>query len=240
MTAEAPRDGELATLAASHGLGSGQRRQLATLLAVVGEDSRAPTAIRDRDRALREHLADSLVALELEVIRAAGTMADMGSGAGFPGAALAVALPASQVSLVEATARKADFLRRLAARADLANVKVVNTRLELWEEGVSGTDAVLARALGPQAVVLEYAAPLLRVGGTLVEWRGRRARDDEAQGQRAAAVLGLELEAVVAVTPFEGARERHLHVFRKVVETDRRFPRRPGMASKRPLGAARG
>ena len=71
----------------------------------------------------------------------------------------------------------------------------------------------------------------------LVAWKGARSADAEAAGARAAAALGLEVGSVLRVEPFEGARERHLHVYRKVASTPERFPRRPGMAVKRPLGA---
>jgi 16S rRNA (guanine527-N7)-methyltransferase len=76
---------------------------------------------------------------------------------------------------------------------------------------------------------------LLREGGALVAWKGRRDDDEEAQGARAAAIVGLELEQVLPVSPYDGADHRHLHVLRKVAPTPERFPRRAGMARKRPL-----
>jgi 16S rRNA (guanine527-N7)-methyltransferase len=85
-------------------------------------------------------------------------------------------------------------------------------------------------------VVAEYAAPLLRVGGRLVAWRGRRDPADEAAGARAALQLGLEAREPVAVRPYPAAEHRHLHVMVKTGETPAKFPRRPGVARKRPLG----
>ncbi len=114
----------------------------------------------------------------------------------------------------------------------------VNARAESWPEGLGACDLVTARALAPLAVVAEYAAPLLALRGSMVAWRGRREPEDEAAGDRAAAELGLELGAVVRVQPYPGALHRHLHVMRKVAPTPDRFPRRPGMARKRPLGGA--
>ena len=95
----------------------------------------------------------------------------------------------------------------------------------------------MARALAPLAVVAEYAAPLLRIGGALVAWRGRRDAGEEVSGANAAGELGLEARAPIAVTPYPGALHRHLHVMVKVAETPAQFPRRAGMARKRPLGA---
>jgi 16S rRNA (guanine527-N7)-methyltransferase len=85
-------------------------------------------------------------------------------------------------------------------------------------------------------VLVEYAAPLLRCGGVLVAWKGARDDEEERRGAAAAAALGMEVEEVRSVAPFAGARNRHLHVLRKVGATPEGFPRRPGMARKRPLG----
>jgi len=86
-------------------------------------------------------------------------------------------------------------------------------------------------------VVVEYTAPLLVLGGTLVAWRGRRDPSAEAVAARAAAEIGLEPAEVVQVQPYSAAENRYLHLMSKVTETPRGFPRRPGMALKRPLGA---
>ncbi len=102
--------------------------------------------------------------------------------------------------------------------------------------GAGAYDAVTARAVASLAVVVEYAAPLLSVGGVLVAWRG--ARDAAAEDAAAAAAerLRMAVRGVERVVPFAGAENRHLHVFEKVGPTPPEFPRRPGMARKRPLG----
>ena len=85
-------------------------------------------------------------------------------------------------------------------------------------------------------MVLEYAAPLLEHGGVLVDWRGRRDADQEAAAAGAAEQLGMRLREIRRTEPYEGARDHHLHVYEKVAETPSRFPRRAGVARKRPLG----
>ena len=190
------------------------------------------------DAILRDHLADSLVALELPEVRAATAIADLGAGAGFPGLPLAIALPDARVSLVESTGRKAAFIAAAIEACALGNAAAVHARVESWSQGLESCDLVTARALAPLAVVAEYAAPLLTDGGWLVAWRGRRDPDDEAAGARAAAELGLEPRAVTRVEPYPGALHRHLHLVRKIAPTPDRFPRRPGMARKRPSGGA--
>lgn len=201
------------------------------------EDPLAPTAVRDPMKAIDDHLADSLVGLELEPIRSAGSLADLGSGAGVPGLALAIALPGTRVSLVESASRRSTFLERAVVATETTNAAVVNTRVETWPEGLAAFDVVTARALAPLPVVAEYAAPLLAVGGTLVVWRGKRNPRDEEAAARAAAQLGLEPVEIRHMQPFPGAENRYLHLMSKVTETPLGFPRRPGMAVKRPLGA---
>lgn len=212
-----------------------QRSQLEALLSMLSAGD-APTTVRKPELAVDVHLADSLVALELEVVRQAVQIADLGSGAGFPGLPLAVALPSARLSLVESQRRKCSFLERALDCAGIENARVVCSRAEEWRDGLDMHDVVVARAVAAQAVVLEYAAPLLRLGGTLVDWRGRRNVEEERAAAQAAAELGLRLLEIRRVEPFVEARDHHLHLYAKVEPTPPRFPRRPGIARKRPLG----
>jgi 16S rRNA (guanine527-N7)-methyltransferase len=142
------------------------------------------------------------------------------------------------VSLVESNGRKCAFIAAAIEATGATNAAAVHARAEAWPDGLEASDLVTARALARLAVVAEYAAPLLAVGGSLVAWRGRRDPEDEAAGAGAAAELGLKPGTVTRVEPYPGALHRHLHVMRKVAPTPDRFPRRPGMARKRPLGGA--
>jgi len=231
------RNIELVSLVERYGLPEDATVALAALLDVLAADPHAPTTVREPAAALGTHLADSLVALELPVVREARAIADLGAGAGFPGLPLAIALPAAEVALVESIGRKCEFIRGAAATAGLANVEVVAERAEAWTAGLGTRDLVTARALAPLAVLAEYAAPLLREDGALVAWKGRRDEQEERDAAAAAQELGLAVEEVRAVRPYPGADHRHLHVLRKVAPTPPRYPRRPGMARKRPLGA---
>lgn len=210
--------------------------QLQVLLEVLAEDPAAPTALRDRERVLDDHLADALVALALEPVRTAATVADIGSGAGVPGLPLAIAKPRAEFVLVESNGRKCSFIVHAVAACGLGNVDVVNTRVEAWAVGGDRFELVTARALAPLAVVVEYAAPLLAQGGRLIAWRGGRDPTAEAAATAAARQLGLAAVAVESVQPYPGARQRHLHVFAKEKPTPPGYPRRPGVARKRPLG----
>ena len=227
---------ELAALAERYSLPPEAQNQLAALTELLISDARAATSVRDPGQVVADHIADSLVALELPQVREADAIADLGSGAGLPGLPLAIARPDAVVCLVESSGRKCAFIARAASTCGLPNTQVVNARAEAWVQGIGRHDLVAARALAPLPVVAEYAAPLLRVGGALVAWRGRREHDEETAAARAAEELGLEPAAPLAVRPYPGARHRHLHLMSKIRPTPSRFPRRPGVARKRPLG----
>jgi 16S rRNA (guanine527-N7)-methyltransferase len=222
-------------LCGRYALSAGEEQQLARILTMIAEDARAPTSVTVPSQAVDVHLADSLVALELEAVREATRIVDIGAGAGFPGLPLAVALPGSELKLIESQARKCAFMERIEAAAGIENAEAVCARAEEWPEGIGAHDLVVARALAPQPIVLEYAAPLLRLGGALVDWRGRRDSEEERVALEAAELLGLRRESIHRVEPFEGARDHHLHVYSKARETPDRFPRRAGMARKKPL-----
>ncbi len=229
-------DAGIAALIERYALSSTAHRQLRSLLRMLVGDPLAPTAVRDPTKVVADHYADSLVALDLIEVRSATAIADLGAGAGLPGLPLAIALPQSRVALVESSSRKCEFIERAVGECRLTNAVVVNARAEEWPDGRTRFDLVTARALAPLEVVVEYAAPLLRVGGCLVAWRGRREAEAEAAAAHAAAQLGLQPGAIRAVRPYPGAQNRNLHLMSKVMDTPPGFPRRPGVAVKRPLG----
>jgi 16S rRNA (guanine527-N7)-methyltransferase len=220
------------------GLAGPQIEALARVLEFLRADPLAPSAVRGAT-AVDVHVADSLSALALECVADARAVADLGSGAGFPGLPLAVALTDARVSLVESVARKCEFLERLCAATGVDNARVVCARAEEWTEGIGEHDLVVARALAPLAVVCEYAAPLLALGGSLVAWKGAVSEAEATAAERGAALLGLRREEVVRSEPYAGSVAHHLHVYRKVTQTPPAYPRRSGMASKRPLGGGR-
>ncbi len=232
-------EGRLAELARRYELSTRAVGALRALLAELAADERAPSGVRQIDQAVDVHVADSLEALAVPGVRTAAAIADVGAGAGFPGLAIAAALPQARVFLVESAARKVAFMARAADLAGLSNASPVLGRVEGWAAGKDACDVVLARAVGPLAVLAEYAAPLLRLGGTLVAWKGAPDQAEEAAGELAAGELGLASRGVLRVEPFPGVRHRTLYLYEKVRATPDRFPRRPGVARKRPLGSDR-
>ena len=211
--------------------------RLAALLRLVQESPHSLTAVREPGDGVDRHVADSLVGLQVEAIRMATRIADLGSGAGFPGLVLAIARPEAHITLVESVGKKATFLEEAVEELGLEHVEVVRGRAEAWRAGMGTIDVVTARALASLDILLEYAAPLLAVGGTLVAWKGHRSAEEEEGAATAAGILAMEAPQPVAVAGPAGV-ERHLYLSRKLGPTPPGYPRREGMARKRPLGAS--
>jgi 16S rRNA (guanine527-N7)-methyltransferase len=225
----------LTELVAQYGLQADAAPRLRKLLDLVQQSHHSLTAVRDPIAGVEVHIADSLAGLNVDAIQTAKLIADLGSGAGFPGLVLALALPEARVVLVESVGKKAGFLEEAAEDLRLENVEVVGGRAEAWEGGLGECDVVTARALAHLDVLLEYAAPLLRVDGALVAWKGKRDKGEETAAWKAGKILGMEAPVPTTVPGPEGS-ERHLYLSRKLRLTPAGYPRRPGMAAKRPLG----
>jgi 16S rRNA (guanine527-N7)-methyltransferase len=218
------------------------REAFEPLLAALAAEPDPHTTVSDPEAALEVHVADSLSGLEVSELVSARRIADMGAGAGFPGLVLAIAIPRAQVDLIESAGRKTAVIDRLIQAAELSNARSITARVEDYARqppavggGREAYDAVTARALGPLALVAEYAAPLLRMDGVLVAWKGARDADEEAAGAAAAARVGMAVKEVLPVQPYPASENRHLHVMCKIAPTPPEFPRRAGMARKRPL-----
>jgi 16S rRNA (guanine527-N7)-methyltransferase len=182
-----------------------------------------------REEAYERHVADALAGLHL-VDATRGEIVDVGSGTGVPGMVLALARPDRPVHLVESVQKKASVLAAIAVELEAHNVDV---RAERAEDLGRGDDRdrfglAVCRALAPPPVAVELCLPLVRPGGRLVIWAGET---DAGAIERAAREVGGELEAI---DPAPGDR-RSFVVVAKTGPTPERFPRRPGMAAKRPL-----
>ena len=181
------------------------------------------TGIADRDAAYRQHVLDSHAAVDV-VAGSEGPIVDVGSGGGAPGIPLAVAMPEREVTLLEATGRKCDFLRQVAG--DFPNVRVVQGRAEEQETDVWGV--AVAKALAEPAVAAEWCLPLVRPAGIVVLYTAVDA-DAVRVSAVAARVGGGDAEVVLV------SDTRALLVIPKLEPTPAGVPRRPGAARKRPL-----
>ncbi len=218
-------------------LDAGAREQLGTILKLLAEERASVSSVVD-ERAWKVHVADSLTGLEVTELRAATRIADVGAGAGFPGLALAVALPDARVDLIESVSRKCAFMQRAIDAAGIPTATVLNTRSEdlASGDGRESYDVVTARAVGRLSTLAELASPLLKPNGVLIAWKGKRDEDEESQLANASESLAMRPEQVLDVGNRAGSQHRHLHIIRKSGPTPTDLPRRPGIAKKRPKG----
>lgn len=198
------------------------------------------TAITERDEVQTRHFVDSLsaiLAVPANVVTSAH-MADVGSGAGFPGVPLAIVFPESRVTLIESTAKKTAFLSHLKELLGLANLTVLTGRAEELAhlpELRERFDIVLSRAVAELAALAELTLPFCRIGGTSVLHKRPDVADELARARQAIETLGGHLDRVVDVDLEVMKEKGALVVLDKIIATPDRFPRRPGMPAKRPL-----
>jgi len=196
------------------------------------------TSITAWEDVLAKHLLDCLAPLALGCPLTPGQrVADLGSGGGFPGLVLALVLPGVSFTLIEATRKKAEFLVNAAAALALPNVAVWPRRAEEAgaAEGREAFDVVMARAVAELPVLVELAHPLLRVGGELLAWKGPDVAGEASAADGALSRLGGWFRRSWCYELPAGKGRRQLVAVVKTGPTPEGFPRRPGMAAKRPL-----
>lgn len=215
------------------------RRRIERYLDLMAQSPISLSSVRDRDEAWRVHVLDSLSAVDLPEIANARRIADLGSGAGFPGVVLAARLPEVEVDLVESVKRKCEFMQAALEETGIANARPVRARSEELAAGAGreAYDAVTARAVGPLPALAELASPLLRDGGALIAWKGVPDAEEEEVAAQLTEATAMHPLRVVPVKPWPESRARRLHVLVKRGPTPAGLPRRPGMARKRPLTA---
>ena len=203
------------------------------------------TAITDYEQVQIKHFLDSLTCLLADedfaravCQRSGGRAIDVGAGAGFPGLPLKIVCLGLQLTLLEATGKKVGFLEHIVSRLELEGVEVVKGRAEVLGRDAAhreGYDLALARAVAELPVLVEYALPFCRLGGFLVAQKGAEGDAEAKAAEGAIAALGGVLRRVVHLELPHLAEARTLVVIEKIAPTPEKYPRRPGIPSKRPL-----
>ncbi|MFO0861128.1 MAG: 16S rRNA (guanine(527)-N(7))-methyltransferase RsmG [Phycisphaerales bacterium] len=241
-------------LSATHALGiefeAGDVEKLGLYLALLmkANESQNLTAIRDAAEAWRRHILDSLTLLPaIAEFPEGAKVIDVGSGGGLPGMPLAIVMPHIRFTLLEATAKKCDFLTQVASRIALKNVTVLCGRSErvAHDRGVRGDsfgtvthsgghretyDVVVSRAVGRLATLVELTAPLCRIGGSVLLIKGEKAEEELKEAERA-----MHLLKVVHVETLPTPTGR-IVILEKRSATPRDYPRADGEPARSPLG----
>lgn len=196
---------------------------------------------KDREQIVLGHLLDSLSCTTVAQTWSARSIVDVGAGGGLPGVPLSIVRPDASLTLIEAAEKKVRFLQYIKAELELSNLLILHARAE--EVGRDPTyretfDLATARALATLGVVIEYCAPLLRRDGYIISMKGKLSEEEFSGAVAASEILKVEVEQVqpVEYQPQFSPKHRRLVVLRKVEITPKNFPRKVGLAKKRPLG----
>jgi len=196
------------------------------------------TAIREPDQVITKHFLDSLSVLTATGCLNGQRVADVGSGAGFPGLVLKIACPAMRLTLIESVGKKADFCRHIVQTLDLPEVTVLAERAETaghMADHREAYDWAMARAVARLPILAEYLLPLVKPGGGMLAQKGETAAAEAEDAAHALQILGGKLENILPVELPGVAEPRYLVVIRKTGVTPERYPRRAGVPAKRPL-----
>lgn len=213
----------------------GDVEQLGRYLALLlrANESFNLTAIRDAEEAWQRHILDSLSLIPLLVSSEARRVIDVGSGGGLPGVPLAITLPDMHVTLLEATGKKARFLKETTRALALSNVSVSNDRAETIgrdrEQHREQYDVVIARAVGRLSVLLELTVPLAREGSLVLAIKGAKADEEIEEAKRALHLMHAKVIDQVSTTT------GRIVVIEKLRRTPKLYPRRPGEPKRAPL-----
>ena len=200
------------------------------------------TAITDREGVLVRHFLDSLSCLKVlpwADLAAGARVIDVGTGAGFPGLPLKIVCPGMRLTLLEATHKKVTYLEHIAQVLGLRDVEVIHRRAEALGRDLDHReehDWALARAVGEMATLAEYLLPLVQVGGAMLAQKGEDAAVEVQASDAAVTALGGRVRQLVPVELRGLAETRYLVVVDKVASTPDKYPRRPGIPKKRPIG----
>jgi 16S rRNA (guanine527-N7)-methyltransferase len=197
------------------------------------------TAIEDPSDIEIKHFLDSLSCLRVMGPKPSGRLADVGSGAGFPGIPLKIMVPELAVTLIESNSKKAEFCRHVVVGLDLNGVEVLNARAEevgREPDHRGAYDWAVARAVARLPIVVELLLPLLKVGGIGIAQKGESGPAEAEQAGPALEALGGRIQELIQVDLPGVPETRFLIVIEKTSTTPDRFPRRPGTPAKRPLG----
>lgn len=196
------------------------------------------TGITEPSRVVIEHFVDSLAPIAHGLLHSGMSIVDVGTGAGFPGLPIAIALPDALVALLDASRKKMAYLSAVKECIGLSNVELLLGRAEQlahMPEHREAYDVAVARAFGRLDVVLECCMPFVKVGGQTIAYKGPNVFNELSFGEKAAVEFGGAVKNVIEFMLPTTDIKRTLVVVEKVKPTPSRYPRRAGIPQKRPI-----
>ncbi|TFH34742.1 MAG: 16S rRNA (guanine(527)-N(7))-methyltransferase RsmG [Anaerolineales bacterium] len=199
------------------------------------------TAIVDPVEIDIKHFLDSLTCLKVLEFRPPGRVVDIGTGAGFPGIPIKLLFPQFELTLLESIKKKVDFCQHIIDALGLEGVRVIHARAETLGQDPDHRERYdwgIARAVAIAPVLLEYLLPFIRVGGGAILQKGETGPAEMHQAESALRILGAQVDQIQTIELPCVPEPRHIISVKKTAATPQQYPRRAGMAAKRPLKSA--
>lgn len=194
------------------------------------------TAITDKEGIATKHFLDSMSALCTDKV--CGKVIDVGTGAGFPGLVLKVAKPEIELTLLDSLNKRINFLRDVSDKMSIDGIEFIHSRAE--DAGIKAElrekfDTVVSRAVANMRVLSEWCLPFLKVGGYFLALKGPLANEELSEAKKAISILGGEIEGIYEAKIPYTELEHKIIIVKKVRQTPRKYPRKPGIATKTPI-----
>ena len=194
------------------------------------------TAITDPNEVILKHFIDSLTINKY--IKENSTLADVGTGAGFPGIPLKILRPDLKITLVDSLNKRINFLNEVINKLNLVNIETVHSRIEDFGKDKKyreSFDFVTARAVANLAVLSEYLLPIAQVGGQCVCMKGSSVEEELSNGKNAIKVLGGKIKNIDEFVLPDSDMSRNVIIIDKIKNTPNKYPRKAGIPVKEPL-----
>ena len=198
------------------------------------------TAIKNEDEFLKKQIIDSLMLLTQKDVKQAKSIIDVGTGAGFPGIPLAIAMPNTEFLLIDSLKKRLIIIEELCEKFDISNVKIVHARAEMLGKTVEHReqyDLCVSKAVAPLNVLVEYCIPFVKLGGSLYAYKGGNVADELKNSPTAVKKLGGSKPFIInsKYGGISGLENHNILKIKKIKKTPLIYPRKEGVPAKEPL-----
>jgi len=196
------------------------------------------TAIDDDDEIIKKHFIDSIKVFKFSNIGKCKKIIDVGTGGGFPGVPIKIVYPECDITLIDSLNKRVKFLNTVINELELKNIKALHGRAEdlgTDKDYREKYDIVVSRAVANMTVLSEYCIPFAKIGGYFIALKGPAISEELKDARNAINILGGKLERIENIDIEGSELEHNLVIVKKIKSTNKKYPRKAGIVSKKPL-----